>query len=198
MKLDLVHDIQTSYRKVLNSMSRPGRIENIALQSKKADIEIDFYPTTLVIMLMLLDAEVSYKIVSAREEEITNLINQLTYAKFKSTEDADFIFVLQDATTKQIEEAFRNAKIGNLIDPHQSTTLIVETNGLSNDHEMILKGPGIAEIEYAKIQVDANWIHEREMKNQEYPLGIDVIFIDRDSNMMCIPRTTQILKQVVK
>lgn len=194
MKLDLVHDIQNSYRKVLNCMSRPGYIENIAVEGEKVDIDICFYRQTLVLIFMLLDAEVSYKIVSEREHEIATLINQLTYAREECVEEADYIFVLMDANNHLLEETFKAAKIGDLIDPHKSATIIVEVEEISNAKEYVLTGPGIEKKAYVGIKAKGNWFKEREGKIAEYPLGIDVIFIDKASNVMCLPRTTQVQK----
>lgn len=189
---DLVHDIQSSYRKVLSCMSRPGTIEGIAEYSEKLDINIDFSKSMLVLMYMLLDAEVSLKIVSSREEEITSLVSQLTYVKCKSLEEADFIFILKDSTPEIIEEAFKDAKIGDLIDPHKAATIVFEVEALSNNNRLTLIGPGIEKENYVEVEAKGDWIGEREKKNIEYPLGIDMILVDKNSNIMCLPRTTQI------
>ncbi|WP_315065629.1 phosphonate C-P lyase system protein PhnH [uncultured Clostridium sp.] len=192
--LDLVHDIQTSYRKVLNCMSRPGSIENIAYQIEKVDINIDFSKSTLIMMYMLLDAEVSFKIVSHEEEKIGKLVNQLTYGKYTSLEEADFIFIMKDADEDMVEQAFKAAKIGDLIDPHKSATIVVEVEEINNNKELMLRGPGIKKENYIQVKVKGDWLGEREKKNIEYPLGIDMILLDEESNVMCLPRTTQIKK----
>lgn len=192
--LNLVHDIQSSYRKVLNCMSRPGTIENIAEESEKVDGNVNFSKSILILMYMLLDAEVSLKVVSHEEESITQLFNQLTYAKEKSVEEADFIFVMRDADEAMQEEAIKAAKIGNLIDPHASATIIVEVEEISNNKELILAGPGIEKENYVQVDVKGNWIKERSKKNIEYPLGIDMILVDKNFNIICLPRTTQIKK----
>ncbi|MGH4118197.1 phosphonate C-P lyase system protein PhnH [Clostridium sp.] len=197
MKLDLVHDIQSSYRKTLNCMARPGIIENIKEESEKIDIDVNFYKSTMVLMLMLLDGEVSYKIITDKEEEVINVVNQMTFSNSAGTKDADFIFILRDASPEVVEGAFRNAKTGDLVNPHKSAIIIFETDGLSNEQELALIGPGIEHTNYVKIQTKASWIQERDKINVEYPIGIDFIFTDSSSNIMCLPRTTQVSKQVV-
>lgn len=192
--LDLVHDIQTSYRKVLNCMSRPGSIENLACQIEKVDIDVDFSRSTLIMMYMLLDAEVSFKIVSHEEEKISKLVNQLTYGKYTSLEEADFIFIMKDADEDMVEQAFKAAKIGDLIDPHKSATIVVEVEEISGNKELMLTGPGIKKENYMQVKIKGDWLGEREKKNIEYPLGIDMILLDEESNVMCLPRTTQIKK----
>lgn len=68
------------------------------------------------------------------------------------------------------------------------------TNNISNDKELILKGPGIKDKNYIKVDISGNWVEKRELKNIEYPLGVDTIIIDKNSNLICLPRTTQISK----
>ncbi|MCG8481816.1 MAG: phosphonate C-P lyase system protein PhnH, partial [Clostridia bacterium] len=112
MKLDLVHDIQKAYRKVVESMSRPGHINSINEEASKVDLEIQFYPSTLVLMLMLLDAEVSFKIISENEASMTQLISQLTYAKPETVENANFIFVMKDVNDGELERVLEKAYEG--------------------------------------------------------------------------------------
>jgi len=77
MKLDKVHDIQKIYRKVLDLMSRPGKIANISDEVKEVQPIVDIFDATFGLMLMLLDMEVSFHIVSANSEKIAQMISQL-------------------------------------------------------------------------------------------------------------------------
>jgi alpha-D-ribose 1-methylphosphonate 5-triphosphate synthase subunit PhnH len=197
MKLDLVHDIQTAYRGLLDSMSRPGSISNMEEQSGKVDIETGCFPSTAVLALMLLDTEVSFKVFSEREDEITKIINQLTYAKAADAKKADFIFVLDDALPGDLEEALVKAKTGDLINPHESATVIVEADSVTSGEQMVLSGPGIEKECFASVSISGNWEEIRAEKNVEFPLGIDLIFTDSNSNLLCLPRTTQISQRVV-
>lgn len=67
MKLDLIYDIQRAYRKVVDSMSKPGLITNLKDEAAKVDLEAGCFPSTLVLAAMLLDTEVTFKVVSERE-----------------------------------------------------------------------------------------------------------------------------------
>ncbi|EHQ89975.1 phosphonate C-P lyase system protein PhnH [Desulfosporosinus youngiae] len=198
MKLDLVHDIQAAYRKTLDSMSRPGLISNIRNQADKVNIESGCLNSTLVMVMMLLDTEVKFKVYSEREAEINKLINQLTYAKATEAESANYILVLKDSKPEDFEKAFRKAYPGDLLDPHAAATIIVEAESLSNDRMLTLTGPGIANERYINVKTIDDWVDLRSEKNSEYPLGIDLIFTDPNDNILCLPRTTQILKQVVQ
>jgi len=193
LKLDLVHDAQQAYRKLLICMSRPGTIENIETESENIDFDISFYKGTLLNMLVLLDGEVTFNIISKNKEEVTNFVKQITFARATTLEQADFIFILNDAPENSLGEAFRRAKLGNLIDPHKSATIIAEVEELSEEKTYTLKGPGILDVCYMGIITKGTFVEERESKNIEYPLGVDVVFIDREAQVMCLPRTTKIL-----
>lgn len=199
MNVDIVHDIQQAYRKVVDSMSRPGRLSNLSEEAKKVQTEMECFHATFVLTLMLLDTEVTFHVVSDYQESITTYLNQMTYAKVTTIDQADFIFVLQDAASDQIEYAINKAKIGNLIDPHESATIIVEVDQLTLGQEFIFKGPGIEHENQVMIEKNEKmgaWIDNRAEKNKEYPLGIELIFVDREHRIVCVPRTTQIQKRV--
>ncbi|WP_407311200.1 phosphonate C-P lyase system protein PhnH [Desulfosporosinus sp. SB140] len=197
MKLDLVHDIQTVYRQTLDSMSRPGLIRNLRDQVSKMKIEVGCYGSTFLLALMLFDTEVKFKVCSEDEAEITKLINQLTYAKVTELESADYILILKDAKAEDLELAIKRAYSGDLLDPHKAATIIIEADAVNNERNLTLRGPGIEKVHYIDVKPSDRWVDLRAEKNSEYPLGIDLIFTDRDDNLLCLPRTTQILKQVV-
>lgn len=197
MKLDLVHDIQAAYRKIVDAMSRPGQIHSIKAQADKLDLEGGCFNSTLVLALMLLDTEQTFDVIAAQPTAITKLITQLTYAKAAATERADLIFVLNDAKPEDLEKAFRAAYPGNLMNPHKSAMIIIEADVVSNDRNLILTGPGIEHESYVTVNTIDRWVELRAQKNSEYPLGIDLIFTDVNANILCLPRTTQIGQQGV-
>lgn len=193
MKLDMVHDIQSVYRKVLNAMSRPGILENINEEAEKNDIDINFYSGSFLVMLMVLDREVSFNVVSEQGNDVSKLISEITYAQAKPVEEADYIFVLEDKCSESLDEIIEKSKIGDLVDPQKSATIIAEVQCISKDGDIELEGPGIQDVNKIGICSNKKWINARKNKNEEYPLGIDLIFIDEKSNLVCIPRTTKII-----
>ncbi len=197
MKFDLVHDIQKTYRSLVQAMSNPGVIVNVAQYVDKNELEFDFYDTTFALMYMLLDAEVSFKIYSAKADKTSRYFTQLTHSRPQDVKAANFIFVLSDASEDELQEAFTRSYEGDLIDPHKSATIIVETQGITAEKSLALKGPGIKDTNYLAINISERWVVARAEKNKEYPMGVDVIFVDQQGNMACLPRTTQTL-QVVK
>jgi len=192
MKLDLVHDLQSAYRKVLFSMSRPGVVSNMGLEAAKVELSAPCYPGTLLLALMLLDTEVSFTIVSPQETSLTRLFRQLTYARATPCPEADFIFVLADARDQRMEEALATAKPGTINDPHRSATVIIEASKISSGKGLALSGPGIETEHLVEINTYGQWLKNRNEQVKEYPLGIDVIFLDAVGQVTCIPRTTTI------
>ena len=192
MNLDSVHDIQSVYRKVLNSMARPGTVMSLKDESSKVEKFVKCYHSTFLIMMMLLDGEVSFNIVSKNYIDVSGTISQMTYAKVKSVEEADYIFVLDDLCDEKLSEVIENSKIGDLIDPNKSATIIVEKDLIESAGDLVFKGPGIKNESTVNISGDRKWINYRNNKNLEYPLGVDMIFIDKNDNVISIPRTTLI------
>ncbi|WP_257349650.1 phosphonate C-P lyase system protein PhnH [Pseudalkalibacillus decolorationis] len=198
MQLDLVHDVQSAYRMLIDSMSRPGMISNLSEEARKVDFQTECSNSLIVIALTLLDTEVTFKVISEHEAEVTQFINQLTYAKSTTADQADYIFILQDATDEQLQKTIQMAKHGDLVNPQESATLIIEVDEVTAGRELMLRGPGIRTEEYVHISATGDWIDLRAEKNGDFPLGIDLLFIDLNHNLLAIPRTTQVMKQVIK
>lgn len=194
MKIDLIHDVQNIYRKILNSMSRPGIIENITEESKNIQAIECVYNGTVGLMLMLLDREVSYDIVFEKKEEVTRSLSKIVYGKIAEIKEADFIFLVEGE--KYLAETLKIAKRGTLVDPHKSSTIICQVESLLKGEKLVLEGPGIKDVNYLNIDVMEEWIKVRDEVNREFPLGVDIIFIDRLNNIVSIPRTTKIIREV--
>ncbi|MGG0718035.1 phosphonate C-P lyase system protein PhnH [Robertmurraya massiliosenegalensis] len=190
MKLDMVHDIQTVYRKIVNSMARPGQLADLSKET--ALIEENEAKPFLLLAFTLFDQEVSFKVFSKKEAIISKLINQYTYAKPVETEEADYIFVLKDAEETALKEAIEKAKPGTLKNPHDSATIFVEVDEVTNTSTLRLEGPGIQIDEYVHVETKREWVEDRQVKNEEFPLGVDLMFVDQEHQLLSLPRTTQI------
>lgn len=187
MGLDLVHDTQETYRKLVHSMSRPGTISTI---EGEVNPQIPCYHATFLTTLTLLDAEVRFHVVSDNRN-LGKVIADYTLAKECSIEEADYIFVPNGAKEEVVLEALRKCKVGTLMDPQNSATWIIEQDVLQNSESIVLTGPGVKE--EAALQLDVSeefWIIRNE-KVKEFPLGVDLIFTDSVS-LVCVPRTTNV------
>lgn len=191
-ELDLVHDIQKVYRKVLDGMSRPGKIQDLSNEEVKVSLDVDCYRNTFLAILMVLDGEVKFNVLD-EHNGLKEEIKSLTGAKYSNVYEADYIIATEECNN--INEALKKAKVGTLIDPQKSATFFIEVNKLSNDKEYILEGPGIKEKENLTIDSNEEFIYTRNEINKEFPLGIDVILFDKYGKLVCLPRTTVINKE---
>lgn len=199
MKLDIVHDLQSIYRKMLDSTSRPGQLSDLRKEAAllEAEGQNGCTASLLLLALTLFDQEVTFKVFSAQADAVSKTINQLTYAQPTETEQADYLLILQDAEIGSLEEAIHKAKPGTLKNPHVSATIIVETGSVTTGETLLLKGPGIQTMESACVDLKGNWLESRQDKNKEFPLGIDMMVIDQNHQLLSLPRTTQISRNRV-
>lgn len=144
MAIDQVHDLQLTYRNLLHSMSRPGTISSVEKAAAQADYKLPCYDTTLISAMALLDAEVTFYILSEARQDLIEKISEYTLARFAPAEEADYVIVLRDDTEAAIIETLQKCKNGSLADPQESATWIIESSPMSNDGEMWLAGgPGM-------------------------------------------------------
>ncbi len=188
--IDLVHDVGEGYRQLVNANSYPGRVYDVSRQADKAIETNLFYKATQLLIFMLLDSEVSFAVVGEKSKEAAALISKYTFSKETELDQADFIFILNPASEDAYERAIVNAKAGTLIDPHHAATLIVETASVSAGLPYRLRGPGIPGEKDINMAAYFSWEALRAKKNAEYPLGIEMYFVDTQSNIMALPRTT--------
>ncbi|WP_342514328.1 phosphonate C-P lyase system protein PhnH [Sporosarcina sp. FSL K6-1522] len=192
MIIDVVHDTQAIFRTILHCMSRPGTIESIADIGNQAESQGLCYDSTLLSAMTLLDAEVSFHIIGENVPLIEAFLSAYTLATVAELQEADYVFITNGTNKEVIHNVFSQVKKGTLTNPQQSATIIMETEKLSNDPQLTLRGPGIATTANVQIAASEFWTAKREEANQEYPLGVDMIIVDPQSNMMCLPRTTTI------
>jgi len=192
MFFDSVHDVQRAFRKLVDAMSRPGLVVDLGEQANKLEPVGPCLSSTLLAAIMLMDTEVAFHVCSRHCAETIGLLKELTNAKTAAAGEADFVFVLRDSADGGLEEAIRRAKSGDLIDPHLSATIIVEVEEVAEDGELRLTGPGIDGERFVRIGAEGDWLAAREEKNREFPMGVDMIFVDARHRAVCLPRTTQI------
>ncbi|ASS95803.1 phosphonate C-P lyase system protein PhnH [Peribacillus simplex] len=192
MNLDVVHDIQTVYRKLVTATSRPGTLVVLEREAKTLDVQMECLSSTILLARTVLDPEVTFKVISKAGETVSRMINQLTYSKPVDLPEADFIFILHDASEEQMKEALTKAKVGNLLNPHESAMIILEVPDVTKGDSMILSGPGIQQESFISLPNVSAWLGARNEKNIEFPLGIDMYFVDRQDRLIALPRTTQI------
>ncbi|TQR20565.1 phosphonate C-P lyase system protein PhnH [Psychrobacillus vulpis] len=192
MAIDQVHDLQQVYRKILHSMSRPGTISSLSEVAEHIDFNLTCNDATFLSAMTFLDAEVTFHILSKDKQNLIEKISEYTSARYAPISEADFVIILREDTDAAIQNALEQCKNGNLIDPQQSSTWIIESTLLSNTGELTLTGPGIQHTSQLHTSFSPSMWQVRNERTKEYPLGIDLIFADDAAQIVCIPRTTSV------
>ncbi|MEG0274583.1 MAG: phosphonate C-P lyase system protein PhnH [Longicatena sp.] len=190
MKFDMVFDVQKAFRKVIKAFSYPGDIHSLAEEVQYMDHDWSCYPSTRLLMHMLLDTDTSFALASS-DSTLAVRFSNMTYCPCVDVREAAYIFVC-GASSTSLQELIEQANEGTLKDPQLGATMIIECEELSSSHQYRVQGPGIQTEKSIGIRMKEEWMLARNEKNKEFPLGIDLIFVDRKNNMMALPRTTRI------
>ncbi len=189
---------QAHYRELLDAMARPGKIN--LLPAVPLQLPGKLPPGSAYIAHTLLDGNVSFGLIGF-EPDAGKYLRSQTGAKEVEPEKADFLFAPGDMATL----AFRVAKLGTLLDPESSATLICSLDGLWQEPraeslklKLRLRGPGIESETVIFVKgVARELFADRVKRNAEYPLGVDLVFTSEsegtDSRIVCLPRTTSVV-----
>lgn len=190
-KFDFVHDIQKVYRKLLDSMSKPGVINNIKDEVDKLDVYSDLSKGLMTLSYTLLNIESKFY---TKNENDKNYIKLRTLGKSVNINEAEFIIIdYKKYSKEEILNLLEKVQIGTLENPHLGATIIIKVSKISSDKKYIFKGPGIKNITYIDIEgIDIDFFKKRKELVYDYPLGFDFIFIDNNENLLCLPRTTKV------
>lgn len=190
MKFDIVFDVQEAYRKVLHAFSYPGEIVSLQKEADNIALDMKCMSATKLLMYMLLDADTTFHIVE-KETELATTFSQVTYCVHVPASQANFVFIPKE-NNEQVQDIMSSLMVGTLENPHKSACLIVECEQICTQKMYTLKGPGIKDTNAISISLPTDWIEIRKQVNCEFPLGIDMIFVDEIGNCIALPRTTQI------
>ena len=186
--LDPVHDLQRAFRKIVTALSFPGRLVNLAPEAQGIDLEFGLPSGLVLIAWMLLDTETSFY---CAEAEASQSLALLSFSRTKPIGEARFLFC--DGRSPDFLELLNQAGNGNLIDPHESATIIAQCDFVAADPSFVLSGPGIEDSTICQIGLCPGWLEIRNQRNQEFPLGIDLILVDGANRAMALPRSTKII-----
>lgn len=189
MSFHPVLDIQSTYRKMLQAMARPGTPFSIEEEVGKLSLPFPGGKSLLLSALLLLDTEVSFAVVSEEANAAQSRLHALTYARVVPASEADYIFVMRDAPGPAVERALREAKVGTLTDPQRSATFLIEARPGAG--QAVWTGPGIRDRRRVPVLADESWMDIREQRNREFPLGIDMFLLTPDHLVYGLPRTTR-------
>lgn len=176
--------IQENFRIILEAMSQPGTTRQLQ-EIKNNYSNLSGY--TMAVIKTLVDPEVSYYVVG--DDASTNQeIEVMTLSHQSTIEQADFVIIAKNET---VDSVLNRVKTGDFIHPEIGATVIIEVNDFKGDIQVALTGPGIKETLYCNFD-NGQWIEERRLLCEEFPKGIDMIFIDSTGQVRSIPRSTKV------
>lgn len=194
---DEVFDSQATFRVLLDSLSRPGKVCQIPLCNYQAPPR-GFCPPALSILKTLCDHRVSFSIggAPARAEWIRYLeVNLAT--PFKIVENADY--VLFDGGS--YDAGFARMNRGSLEFPESSATALLCVMRISQDSDdtegpvcdLVLAGPGVKDKARLSVSgLDPAYAAERQKASRHFPLGVDLFLVDAEGRVVGIPRTSTV------
>lgn len=182
------HHTEKGFRTILDALSFPGKINQ--LDKSKNDME-PFDSRTALVCETLLDSEVTFHVVE-EGQSFAHILRVFTGSHLTDLDKADYVIIPEQTSVDRVVDSLSVVKIGNLVNPHKSATIIFEVGSLLKGYHYELIGPGIKTKNELHCTIHPEIIEKRREINAEYPLGIDFILIDSQGNVIGIPRTTQI------
>lgn len=163
---------QGVFRQLMRAFSYPGRIETLAGEAVLTQT-----------LATLVDSEVT---LADPQHLIDALTRQRLQTRMAGAERAQFI-----VADGSLPPAFEPS-LGTLESPELGATILLQVAKLGEGAAWQLTGPGIAASQSLAIAgLDPAWIARRRCWNEGFPLGVDLLLIDR-SRVLALPRTTSI------
>lgn len=190
-QFDFVHDGQKVFRRLLEAIANPGEIKNIRQESGKFEGN---YAVLLALGCTLLDNE--EKMYVEKNSNLLSELHSLTLCREDELKMADYVFLSSEMNYGSLEQIFRNVKHGTYADPQESATVILLCESIQGEESMIMAGPGIkGEKRISVYPYIKKVITLYGRMNIEYPLGVDMVFADKEGNLLGIPRLVKVKEQ---
>lgn len=191
-----IFDAQRHFRTVLDSMSRPGKINRFAPIALTPPPGL--HKASAYVALALLNADVAFHLAgfSAAEE---SYLRANTNSRLDGAGKADFLFLRGDGDASAIEAA----KVGIATYPETGATAVIQVDHIGKSSatggvQLTLEGPGIESREFVFITgLRPELLAALKAKNTEFPLGVDAMLVSADECLLCLPRTTRMTWQLV-
>lgn len=163
-----------NFKSLSDSLSQPGKISKI---------NPIFDSKLLGIASVLLYSEVSYYYNGSRD---MTLIEAITNPKVETIQNADYIF------SDEIDiNLLKDAKVGDHLNPDFSSVLIFQCVNFDIT-KVKLSGPGINKELITTLPCDKDFLEVLANKNSEYPLGLEIYFINNEGELLALSRTTKV------
>ncbi|WP_456277348.1 phosphonate C-P lyase system protein PhnH [Bacillus sp. AK128] len=194
---DFIHGTQQIFRLLVDSMARPGKIVSIQESTRYIDENTGLSKELIALAYTLLDREVSFHLVGDEKGKTAQYLEWSTFSTTEAVQTADYIFIPYSLSEGDLLDLMNEVKCGTLTDPHNSATLIFHVKEVSSfgphGKKLVMSGPGIKENSSCYIEgLPSNFIKVRKKINKEFPIGIDLIIVSSNGDMIAIPRTTKL------
>lgn len=172
---DIAREAAVAFRRIMNAMARPGRIETIDAVNPPAPLS----PAAGAVILTLCDRETGIHLGPSHENgAVRDWVTFHTGAPFVDAEIADF--VVGDWPSLDLARL----PIGTPEYPDRSPTVVVEMHEITNDGPR-LTGPGIQNETFLNLPEVEPFVRNRAL----FPLGLDFIFT-AGPTLAALPRST--------
>ena len=183
---DLIQDSQSTFRTLLNALSRPGTPNQITAElTPPSGLSL----ACAAACLTLLDLETQVWLQPELGTEIKNWLLFHTGCRFtEDSNQADFAIIANPNKMPHLSEF----KQGTPVYPEDSTTLLMQIDCFTGGKKITLQGAGInGEITMAIALPDSFW-QQWQQNHNSYPLGVDTYFFSQD-RVMGLPRTSNLI-----
>ncbi|MGF1873984.1 phosphonate C-P lyase system protein PhnH [Photobacterium frigidiphilum] len=197
---DAVHDSQICFRRLLKAMSEPGEcVELDRINDRSNDHEkgsgFGIMMSACTQTLLTLADNTTPLWLSPSFIQDKAVIDNLTFhigAQITQTADSAAFAAVSYQDSVTTPWLTLPLCIGNEEYPDRSTTVIVETDSLSNGVALTLTGPGIEQardIHLGQLPDDLLNLLLQRQHLPSFPLGLDFIFVS-GQHVIAIPRST--------
>lgn len=191
---DKVFDTQCIYRQILDAMARPGKVN--LLPALRLNPPLGLNQAAAAIALTLLDSETGFCVLPA-DQGVIDYLKFNTGAAACPVDCAEFIITAGNERKPELIDVC----CGTLLSPEKGATLIIMVDSLEaagKGIQLLLSGPGINGGSCLNISgLDKSNIQTIAGLNQEYPMGVDVIYADNSGNVACVPRSSSLRWEVL-
>ena len=214
---DEVREGQQVFRKLLNATAWPGTIE--ILLTTRVSALTPWPHTILQIARTLLDAQVTFAVHSDDGDALADYLVSNAGARRVPLAKASYVIAGHPLGGLDV----MSLHAGTLLEPDRGATLLLACDELANDEHrsslrqqngseragpsasdrtgvaITLRGRGIADRRVLLVdQAVASVLARLSERDDEYPLGVDLILADQVGRIVSLPRTTRWSKEAVQ
>jgi alpha-D-ribose 1-methylphosphonate 5-triphosphate synthase subunit PhnH len=185
---DPVHDSQTTFRVLLDALSRPGRLFQLQL-AQTLDIGSTATPVAALAALYALCDFATPVWLATPNETLASALRFHTGASLaESAAEAAFAWIDDASSLPQLS----NFALGDAESPEFSATVLIRVASLTDGPLLRCSGPGIETTQHlAPLGLPPGFWADRAELAAMFPCGIDLFLICGDT-LAGVPRTTRV------